>query len=86
MLQDTRTIRNYQKLTDSLVDMWERGYRPDELRLFLDGYLAALRTTNAMEAHLIHRLEEESTRFLYDPSNFNTLNSGALQTELERER
>jgi hypothetical protein len=83
MLQDTLTIRNYQKLTDSLVEMWERGYRTDELRLFLDGYLAALRTTNAMEAHLIHRLEQEATRFLYDASNFNTPYNSNLQTELE---
>jgi hypothetical protein len=83
MLQDTHTIRSYQKLTDSLVDMWERGYRVDELRIFLDGYLAALRTTNAIEAHLIHRLEQETTRFLYDPSNFDTPNRSALQRELE---
>ncbi len=83
MLQDTHTIRSYQKLTDSLVDMWERGYRVDELRLFLDGYLAALRTTNAIEAHLIHRLEQETTRFLYDPSNFDTPNRSTLQRELE---
>jgi hypothetical protein len=83
MLQDTLTIRNYQKLTDSLVDMWERGYRTDELRLFLDGYLAALRTTNAMEVHLIHRLEQEATRFLYDASNFDTPYNSKFQTELE---
>jgi hypothetical protein len=50
--------------------MWNRGYRSDDLRLYLDGYLAALRQGNAIEAYLIHRLEEEATRFLYDPFNF----------------
>ena len=70
MLQDTHTIRHYQKLTDALVDMWNRGYRFDDLRLYLDGYLAALRHTNAIEPYLIHRLEEEATRYIYDPSNF----------------
>lgn len=70
MLQDTQTIRQYQKLTDSFVEMWNRGYRFDDLRLFLDGYLAALRHTNAIEAYMVHRLEEEATRYLYDPSNF----------------
>lgn len=70
MLQDTQTIRYYQKLTDSLVDMWNRGHRTDDLRLYLDGYLAALRQGNAIEPYLIHRLEEEATRFLYDPFNF----------------
>jgi hypothetical protein len=80
MLQDTFSIRNYQKITDELVNLWDRGYRTDDLRLFLDGYLAALRTTNAMEPHLIHKLEDEVTRFLYDYSNF----SSPYQTEVER--
>jgi len=84
MLQDTLTIRNYQKLTDSLVDMWDRGYRTDELRLFLDGYLAALRQTNALESYLIHRLEEEATRFLYDASNFTSPYEQEVLVQLER--
>ena len=72
MLQDTETIRHYQKLTDIFVNFWDRGYRTDDLRMYLDGYLAALRQANALEFHLIHRLEEDATRFLYDPSNFAT--------------
>ena len=72
MLQDTQTIRYYQKLTDALVEMSIRGYRADDLRLYLDGYLASLRHSNAIEAYLIHRLEEEAGRFLYDPINFET--------------
>ncbi|MEG3841360.1 DUF6761 family protein [Microcoleus sp. herbarium14] len=70
MLQDTQTIRHYQKLTDALVEMWNRGYRFDDLRLYLDGYLAALRHTNGLEPYLIHRLEEEAARYIHDPSNF----------------
>lgn len=70
MLQDTLTIRYYQKVTDALVEQWNRGYRFDDLRLYVDGYLAALRHSNALEPYLIHRLEEEVTRYLYDPSNF----------------
>jgi hypothetical protein len=70
MLTDTQTIRYYQRITDALAGQWNRGYRFDDLRLYLDGYLAALRHTNAIEPYLIHRLEEEATRYLYDPSNF----------------
>jgi hypothetical protein len=70
MLQDTQTIRYYQKLTDALVEMWNRGYRTDDMRLYLDGYLAALRHSNTIEPYQIHRLEAEATRYLYDPSNF----------------
>jgi hypothetical protein len=70
MLQTTDSIRHYQKIVDSLVEMWYRGYRFDDLRLFLDGYLTALRATNALESYQINRLEEETTRYIYDPSNF----------------
>ncbi|WP_448561313.1 DUF6761 family protein [Trichothermofontia sp.] len=70
MLQDTQTIRFYQRLSDALVELWQRGYRFDDLRLYIDGYIAALRHNNAIEPYLIHRLEQEIGRFLYDPSNF----------------
>jgi hypothetical protein len=71
MLQDALTIRYYQRITDALVEQWNRGYRFDELRLYVDGYLAALRHADALEPYQIHRLEEEVTRYLYDPSNFD---------------
>ena len=70
MLQTIETIGHYQKVTDALVEMWHRGYRSDDLRLYLDGYLAALRKTNALEPYQISRLEEEVMRYVYDPSNF----------------
>jgi len=70
MLRDTQTIRHYQRITDALTDLWHRGYRFDEQRQYIDGYLAALRNTNAIEPYLIHRLEDEVMRYLYDPSNF----------------
>jgi hypothetical protein len=70
MLQDTLTIRYYQKLSDALAELWNRGYRYDELRLYVDGYLAALRHSNNVEPFQIHRLEEEVIRYLYDPSTF----------------
>ncbi|MEL6224771.1 MAG: DUF6761 family protein [Cyanobacteria bacterium J06627_8] len=70
MLRDTQTIRHYQRITDALTELWHRGYRFDEQRQYIDGYLAALRNTNTLEAYLIHRLEEEVMRYLHDPSNF----------------
>lgn len=73
MLQDTLTIRFYQRLTDALVELWNRGYRFDDLRMYLDGYIASLRHSNALEPYLINRLEEEATRYLYDPSNYTEL-------------
>lgn len=70
MLTDTITIRYYQKLTDSLVDLWSRGNRYEDLRMYMEGYLTCLRQSNIIESYLIHRLEEEVFRFLRDPSNF----------------
>mgnify|MGYP006253499759 FL=1 len=79
MLTDTLTIRHYQKLTDALVEMWNRGYRYEEMRIYIDGYLTSLRTSKAIEPYLINRLEEETTRYIYDPSNFEM----SLQTQPE---
>lgn len=73
MLQDSLTIRYYQRLSDALVELWNRGYRFDDLRLYLDGYLAALRHASVLEPYQINRLEEEITRYIYDPSNFDTV-------------
>jgi hypothetical protein len=70
MLQTIETVGYYQKITDALVEMWHRGYR--------FGYLAALRSTNVLEAYQINRVEEEVMRYIYDPSNFELL-------ELQRE-
>ncbi|MEO1400580.1 MAG: DUF6761 family protein [Cyanobacteria bacterium J06635_1] len=70
MLQDPKTIRFYQRVTDAVVDHWNKGYRMDELRLYIEGYLAALRHGNSLEPYLVHRLEEEIIRFLYDSTNF----------------
>lgn len=81
MLQDTQTIRYYQQLTDALVYLWNRGYRYDDLRMYIDGYLAALRHSSALEAYLIHRLEEEATRYLRDPSNFEAVPLPEISTD-----
>ena len=82
MLQDSQTIRYYQKLTDAVVDLWHQGYRFDQLRLYLDGFIASLRLTESLETHKINRLEEEAFWFLRDPSNFEM---SLPQAEPERE-
>ena len=72
MLTDPFAIRYYQKLTDGMVDLWNRGSRYEELRVYMEGYIACLRQTNLIEAYLIHRLEEDAYRFLRDSSNFES--------------
>lgn len=70
MLQDFRLIRHYQALIDAMQDLWQRGYRPDDLRMLVDGYLMALRTVGSFEPYEISRIQEEVLRYLGDPSNF----------------
>ncbi len=78
MLQDARVIRYYQRITDTLVDYWNKGYRADELRLYLEGYITSMRHSGAVESYLINQLEQEVIRFLYDSSSFMV-----PQTEVE---
>ena len=78
MLQDARIIRYYQRISDTLVDYWNKGYRTDELRLYLEGYITSMRHSGAAESYLINQLEQEALRFLYDSSNF-----AVAQTQLE---
>lgn len=70
ILQDSQSIRHYQKITDSMVDLWRRRYSFEEIKLYLDGYIACLRNSDLLEPYHIHRLEEQALRYLRDPSNF----------------
>ncbi|MDB9315752.1 hypothetical protein PN462_21745 [Spirulina sp. CS-785/01] len=82
MLTDTHSIRYYQRLTDALVELWNRGNRLTEMQIYMEGYIASLHHTQALEPHKIHRLEEEVFRFLRDPSNFEL---ATPQPETERD-
>jgi hypothetical protein len=82
MLQDPKTIRYYQRLSDTLVELWRRRYRNEELRLFADGFITALRYSQELDPSQINRLEQEIATFLVRPENFEPPD---FQTETERE-
>lgn len=84
ILEDPQTIRHYQKITDSMVDLWRRHNSFEEIRLFLDGYIACLRNSNFIEQYHIHRLEEQALGYLRDPSNFE-LSYPQTQTETDND-
>ena len=81
MLQHSESIRHYQKITDNMVDLWRRGYKVDEIRLYMDGYISCLRQTQTLEFYHINRLEEKAMSFLRDPSNFEL--SSMVQRETD---
>jgi hypothetical protein len=66
MIQDIQALRYYQKLTDCVTDQWHRGYRFDDLRLYVEGYITALRHAEVLEFHQVNRLEEEVNGFLFE--------------------
>jgi hypothetical protein len=82
IIQDPKSIRHYQKITDDMVDLWRRRYSFEEIKLYLEGYIACLRNSDFVEQYHIHRLEEQALRFLRDPSNFE-LSYPQTQTEKE---
>ncbi|MDJ0588945.1 MAG: hypothetical protein QNJ72_02975 [Pleurocapsa sp. MO_226.B13] len=82
ILQHPQTIRHYQKITDGMVDLYRRRYSFEEIRLYMEGYIACLRNSDFIEQYHIHRLEEQALRFLRDPSNFE-LSFPQTQTEKE---
>ena len=75
-IDDNDDAKAIDDAKDSLVDAYDDFM--EGLRLYLDGYLAALRLTNTLEAYQINLLEEETMRYIYDTSNF-------AQLEPERE-
>ena len=81
-LQNNQVIRHYQKLTDAMVELWRKRYSFEEIRLYIDGYISCLRHSNSIEAYHIHRLEEQTLRFLRDASNFE-LSMPQTQTETD---
>jgi hypothetical protein len=66
MIQDIQSLRFYQKLSDCLTEQWQRGYRFDDLRLYAEGYITALRHTGVIEIHQVNRLEEQVNLFLFE--------------------
>lgn len=82
MLQEPKTIRYYQRLSDTLVELWRRRYRAEEMRLFADGFITALRYGQELDSGQINRLEQEIANFLSRPENFDP---PELQPQTERE-
>ena len=82
IIEDPKSIRHYQKITDVMVDLSRRRYSFDEIRLYMEGYISCLRNNDFVEQYHIHRLEEQALRFLRDPSNFE-LSYPQTQTQTE---
>ena len=57
ILQDPTSIRHYQKITDGMVNLYRRRYSFEEIRLYMDGYIACLRNNDLIEQFHLPKLK-----------------------------
>ena len=69
-LQHPDAIRHFQSLCDACQELTQHHHGPQDLRLYADGYLHALRRTAVLDPLAQRRLEEVVDRWILDPSSF----------------
>ena len=68
--QDPQAIKHFQSVCDACQQLISRYYSPAELRLYVDGYLHALRKMNQLSIKDQQKLEELLAKWILDPSSF----------------
>ena len=74
--ENPKAIRHFQSICDSCQDMITRFHTQNDLKLYSDGYLEALRNCNGLEQKDQEKLERLVERWILDPSSFIDPNSG----------
>ena len=65
-----QTIRHFQSICDACQDLVSKYHTQEDLRLYADGYLNALRNCNNLSRNDQQKLEELIERWILDPSSF----------------
>ncbi len=65
-----QAIRHFQSMCDACQELICRHHSPSELRIYVDGYLHALRRCNQLEQREQEKLEKLMERWILDPSSF----------------
>ena len=68
--EDPQAIRHFQSVCDACQQLISRYHSPSELKLYLDGYLHALRKTNQLSSKDQQKLEKLLNQWILDPSSF----------------
>ena len=68
--EDPVANRHFQSICDSCQDLVTRFHTPADLKLYSEGYLQALRNSNALEPKDQEKLERLIDRWILDPSSF----------------
>jgi len=68
--ENPKAIRHFQSICDSCQDLVTRFHTQNDLKLYSDGYLQALRNSNSLEQKDQKKLEKLIDRWILDPSSF----------------
>ena len=70
IFEDTEAIKHFQSICDACQELISRYHSPSELKLYVDGYIDALRKTKRLSAKDQEKLEILVNRWIMDPSSF----------------
>ncbi len=68
--EDPQAIKHFQSVCDACQQLISRYCTPADLKLYVDGYLHALRKINQLHPKDIDKLETLLNRWILDPSSF----------------
>ncbi len=68
--EDPEAIKHFQSICDACQELISRYHSPSELKLYVDGYIHALRKTNRLSIKDQEKLETLLNRWIMDPSSF----------------
>ena len=70
IFEDQEAIKHFQSICDACQELISRYHSPSELKLYVDGYIHALRKTNRLSTKDQEKLEKLASRWIMDPSSF----------------
>ena len=68
--EDPQAIKHFQSVCDACQQLISRYSTPADLRLYVDGYLHALRKMNQLNTKDQQKLEDLLEKWILDPSSF----------------
>ena len=67
---DPDAIKHFQSICDACQELISRYHSPSELKLYVDGYMHALRKTKVLQEKDLQKLDILINKWIMDPSSF----------------
>ncbi len=68
--EDPEAIKHFQSVCDACQELISRYHSPSELKIYVDGYMHALRKSSKLNIRDQQKLEILLDRWILDPSSF----------------